>query len=229
MDSLERTITSLDVAEMVEREHSKVIRDTRGLIAHLTEAKIGASEYFIESTYKDVTGRELPCFNFTKKGCELYSTRMTGSKGTQFAVAYIERFNIMESHIKEQQAKLPDSPRDQLRLMFEFQEETAEKVDEAIGRIAELEENSRIDAGDYGYISRRVNQRVSEMARGYEASKEAKKLLYKDINGGIKQITGVSTRSQLRQKHYDAVIEFINIWQPSTATVTNINQMKVSA
>jgi len=95
MKELQQTINSREVAKMVGRDHSKVIRDTRGLVKHLAESKIGLSEYFVESTYKDATGRNLPCFDFTKKGCELYSTRMTGSKGTQFAVAYIERFNQM--------------------------------------------------------------------------------------------------------------------------------------
>lgn len=35
-----------------------------------------------------------------KKGCKLFSTRMTGAKGTQFAVTYIEKFNEMEEQIK---------------------------------------------------------------------------------------------------------------------------------
>lgn len=101
MEKIERTINSREVAEMVGREHKEVLRDVRKIKHHLTESKIALSEYFIDSTYKDLTGRELPCIDFTKKGCELYSTRMTGTKGTQFAVAYIERFNQMENQLKE--------------------------------------------------------------------------------------------------------------------------------
>ncbi|HHX0219673.1 TPA: Rha family transcriptional regulator [Enterococcus faecalis] len=62
MNQLLQTINSREVAKMVERDHSKVIRDTRGLIEHLTKAKIGLSNYFVESTYEDSTGRKLPCF-----------------------------------------------------------------------------------------------------------------------------------------------------------------------
>ncbi len=101
MKAIERTINSREVAEMVGREHKEVLRDTRKIKEQLAESKIALSEYFIESSYKDSTGRELPCVEFTKKGCELYSTRMTGAKGTQFAVAYIERFNQMENQLKE--------------------------------------------------------------------------------------------------------------------------------
>lgn len=101
MNQLENTLTSLEVAEMVERRHDQVIRDIRKIIEQLADHKSVAS-YFTEDTYKDSTGRELPCYRLTKKGCELFSTRMTGAKGTQFAVAYIERFNQMEQHIKQQ-------------------------------------------------------------------------------------------------------------------------------
>ncbi|WP_242387295.1 Rha family transcriptional regulator [Enterococcus gallinarum] len=113
MNQLEQTINSVEVAGMVGRPHNDVMKDIRRVIEQLGEgkssqssnldkSKISLSDFFIESTYKNSQNKELPCFECTKKGCELYSTRMTGSKGTQFAVAYIERFNQMEDHIKQQ-------------------------------------------------------------------------------------------------------------------------------
>src|SRR5699024_12166474 len=97
MKVLENTITSLEVAEMVGREHKEVLRDIRNIITHLGERKI-AQSYFISATYTNSQNRVMPSYRLTKKGCELYATRMTGEKGTQFAVAYIERFNKMENH-----------------------------------------------------------------------------------------------------------------------------------
>lgn len=99
MKQIEQTLTSLEVAEMVGREHKEVLRDIRNIITQLGESKI-AQSYFTESTYTNSQNREMPSFLLTKKGCELYATRMTGEKGTQFAVAYIERFNEMENHIE---------------------------------------------------------------------------------------------------------------------------------
>ena len=101
MNRLNRTLTSNEVAEMVGREHNNVMKDIRRIIEQLGEVKSYQS-YFIESTYTNSQNREMPSFLLTKKGCELYSTRMTGEKGTQFAVAYIERFNEMENHIKQE-------------------------------------------------------------------------------------------------------------------------------
>lgn len=77
----ELTLDSRDVAEMVGRNHHDVIRDIRKIIDHLgDERKIAfISNYFIETTYIDGANRQKPCFNLTKKGCELFATRMTGA------------------------------------------------------------------------------------------------------------------------------------------------------
>ncbi|MGX7202353.1 hypothetical protein BCR22_07190 [Enterococcus plantarum] len=232
MEALEQTLDSREVAKMVGRNHKEVLRDVRNLIDQMTSAKsqpVNISNYFIESSYKDSKGEYRPCFQTTKKGCELYSSRMTGVKGTHFAIAYIERFNDMETQIK-QHAEIPKSKRELALLALSANEETNQRVDEVANRVTEIEENTKIDASDYGYIGRRVNQRVKEIARGYNAnSKDQLAMLYKDINTGVKQITGVSTRSQLRQKDFDKVNEYINNWQPSTATITIINDLRDSA
>ncbi|HLR43069.1 MAG TPA: Rha family transcriptional regulator [Pseudogracilibacillus sp.] len=100
MNQLEKTLTSLEVAEMVGRRHDQVMRDIENVIRHLGDHK-SVESYFIPSNYENLQRKTFPCYKLTKKGCELYSTRMTGEKGTKFAVAYIERFNEMENHIKQ--------------------------------------------------------------------------------------------------------------------------------
>ena len=43
MDNLRRnTITSMEVAEMVGKDHSKLLRDIRNYVVQLGEAKIGS-------------------------------------------------------------------------------------------------------------------------------------------------------------------------------------------
>ena len=82
---------SRDVAEMVDKDHNNVLKDIRRIIEHLGEVKsYQSSKYFVESTYINAQNKQQPCYLLTKKGCELFSTRMTGAKGTQFAVKYIE-------------------------------------------------------------------------------------------------------------------------------------------
>ena len=96
----EQTITSLEVAEMVEKQHKNLVRDIRRYCEQLAESKIELSDFFSENTYKDSTGRTLPCYNVTKKGCEFIANKLTGVKGTVFTAKYINRFHDMEEHIK---------------------------------------------------------------------------------------------------------------------------------
>ena len=228
MNVLEKTITSLEVAEMVGRRHDQVLRDVQKIIEHLDDHKNVVVNYFIESTYRDAKNEDRLCYLLTKKGCELYSTRMTGAKGTQFALAYIERFNEMETVIKEQSLKIPQSPQEALRLMFQYQENTSEKVEKVEERVADLEENIVLSAGDYGYVTRRINQRVAEVGRSFgKLTNKQRGELHRDINSGVKKITGVSTRTQLRQKHFQTVLDYITDWEPSTATKTVVRQMSL--
>lgn len=137
-----------------------------------------------------------------------------------------DMFDELEENYFNKQPKLPTSQRELAILALSANEETNERVDVIEKEVADLKDNQKIGADDYGYLSRRVHQRVAEVARGFgKITKEQRSKLYKDINSGIKQITGVGTRSQLREKHYPMVIEYINDLEPSTATKTVVRQM----
>lgn len=232
MEVLEQTLDSREVAKMIDMRHDNLLQKINIYIRHLGKdavLKNKVGEYFISSQYFDDNSQLRPCFQISKKGCDMIANKLSGEKGVLFTARYIEVFTSMETHIKEQES-LPVTPREQLKLMYEFQEDTAKRVDDVSERVTDLEENTKIDASDYGYIGRRINQRVKEIAKGYNlTNREQKSKLYQDINTGVKQITGVSTRSQLRQKDFDKVNDYINNWQPSTATITIIKDMRDSA
>lgn len=90
------TISSLEVAEMVEKKHNELLKDIRRYIAQLDEGKIPHITFFIDSEYTDRNNRQKPCFDVTKKGCEFIANKMTGKKGTIFTARYINRFHDME-------------------------------------------------------------------------------------------------------------------------------------
>ncbi|MDC0825482.1 Rha family transcriptional regulator [Lactococcus petauri] len=224
MNQIENTLTSLEVAEMVGRDHNNVLKDIRNIIEQIGEVK-NYQSYFLEDTYKNSQNREMPCFKLTKQGCELYGGRMSGAKGTHFAMNYIERFNQMEEYIKQEEAKLPTDPMEILKLTFQAQENTVKEVEMVKDRVTDLEENAPLSPGDYGFLGRRITQRVNEIARSYGGvTKEQRSKLYIDINQGVKAVTGTQTRTQLRIKHYDIALAFINDWEPSTATKMQIKQ-----
>ena len=105
METLEQKfIDSREVAEMVGKEHNKLLRDIREYCNQLSLSKIGQSDVFTESTYMNDRGKEYPCYNVTKKGCEFIAHKLTGVKGTEFTAKYINRFHEMEDAIK---ARIP--------------------------------------------------------------------------------------------------------------------------
>ena len=105
MNKIEQTITSIEVAEMVGKEHSKLLRDIRNYAEQLGQAKIGQSDFFVESTYKNSQNKVMPCYNVTKKGCEFIAHKLTGTKGTEFTARYINRFHDMEEHINKSKSR----------------------------------------------------------------------------------------------------------------------------
>lgn len=145
------TMSSMEVAEMVGREHKHVIRDIRKIVEHLsTETKFGLSEYFLESSYKDSTGRTLISYNLTKKGCELYATRMTGVKGTLFAVQYIEKFNEMEEKLNPKQ---PMSSLQMLQTMINQMVEQEQQMEKVNAKVIYLENEFNKESVEEGFKS----------------------------------------------------------------------------
>ena len=76
-----KTITTLEIAEMLKMKHYKVLekldgtkdRKTKGIIDVLTDHDFVVSDYFILSTYKDNSGKENKCYLVTKLGCDYES------------------------------------------------------------------------------------------------------------------------------------------------------------
>ena len=128
--------------------------------------------------------------------------------------------------------QIPADPMDALRLMFQATEHTQEKVNQVDARVIHLEQNVKLDPGEYTYIGKSISRKVYQIGkeRAYSMNREQKEELFKAINKEIAEITGVRTRTQLRQKDYKKVIEFIDDWEPSKATsmlVKNYEQMEM--
>lgn len=105
----EITLDSREVAVMVGKEHSKLLKDIRRYIKQFNEANIGLVDFFTESAYEDTKGETRPCYQVTKKGCEFIAHKLTGTKGTEFTARYINRFHEMEADL-QQKPKEPEIP-----------------------------------------------------------------------------------------------------------------------
>ncbi len=95
------TLDSREVAEMIGKEHNELLKDIRTYIEYLAEGDFPLGDFFLESSYFDGNNQERPCYLLTKKGCELVGNSMTGAKGVQFTVIYVQKFNEMEEVFKK--------------------------------------------------------------------------------------------------------------------------------
>lgn len=112
---------------------------------------------------------------------------------------------------------------DQKQQMLEQQVQTVQQ------KVHEIEENAKLEPAEYSLVSKRVSSRVYEVQKERSLNLTQKQIgqLFRALNRDILEITGVKTRTQLRQKHLDMVLDFINDWYPSKATMFNINQMSL--
>lgn len=127
-----KTIDSREVAEMLGKEHSELLKEIEGrkdkknvgIIPVLEKGKFHLSNYFIPDTYKSGT-REYKCYQITKMGCELIGNKQQGEKGILFTAKYVERFNEMEEVIKQ-----PKTAFDLLELQFKAIKETKDQLNQ---------------------------------------------------------------------------------------------------
>ena len=216
MKNKQAVTSSLQVAEVFEKNH----RDVLKAITNLKKDVRNFAQMFSETNIPDSYGRNRRAFYMNRDGFTLLAMGFTGDKALKFKLQYIEEFNSME-----EQVKLPTSPREIARLALQANEETNQRLDSVEGDVKDLKENQVIPNPEYSALNRRVNQRVSEVAHSYgHITQKQRGELFKDINGGIKKIANVSARSMLRKKDYQMVMDFINDWEPSTATKTIIRQ-----
>lgn len=101
------TITTLEVAEMMEVAHSDLLKkiegrkDRKGYIQILNEGQMSVVDFFHKSFYVDAKGEERPCYEVTRMGCDFLANKSTGEKGVIFTARYVKRFQEMENRIRQ--------------------------------------------------------------------------------------------------------------------------------
>ncbi|MER2226149.1 MAG: Rha family transcriptional regulator [Carnobacterium sp.] len=205
--------TSLQIADDFEKEHHDVIKS----INKLKEDVGSFSEMFLEGIEADSYGRPRKIYFMNRDGFTLLAMGYNGKKALDFKVKYIQAFNYMEGQLVK---SVSDDPWDTLSLMFAASKQTKDEVKKVKSRVINLEENTSINPGKYSYIGRRISQKVRQVGkeRKWTMNKDQLALLYKDLNKAVAEVSGVKTRSQLREKHFDNVMDMIDDWEPSTAT-----------
>mgnify|MGYP003506248900 FL=1 len=209
----QQTITSLEVAEMVGREHKNVMRDIEKIKDELSQLKIEPSTYFHESTYINSRNKEYPMYSLTKKGCEVYGNRMTGIDGTAFTIKFVERFNEMEQVI---QHNLPTDP---LELALTAALDTRKEVAAIKEDVDYLKDNMRINTYQEKTLQDIVKRKAMKALGGYKslAYEMLATKVFRAAWRDFKNHFGISTYKELPAKRFDEGVKLLNYWEPGAS------------
>lgn len=126
--------------------------------------------------------------------------------------------------------QMPKDPMQVLKLMFDAQEQTNDKLNEVVKDVQDLKDNKSLTPGEYNYLSKKVRDRV----RDIKVVKHLEKLnqkqnskLYQAINHDLNAFLGYRTRSQIRAKDFDKALDFIAGWEPSYTDMKLIDQLEL--
>ncbi|WJD85287.1 Rha family transcriptional regulator [Limosilactobacillus fermentum] len=111
-------VDSRDVAKMIRKRHTDLVRDIRRYISDMSQnAKLRSDDFFIESSYQAGTGKNYTCYLLTKQGCEFVANKLTGKKGTIFTATYVGLFNQYQA---EHNGKMIGADKNLTRENLEF-------------------------------------------------------------------------------------------------------------
>lgn len=225
MRNQQAVTTSLVVAQAFDKNHKEVMRAINNKISSAQNCA-QYKNMFAESFYQDPSGKQNKMYYMNRDGFTFIAMGFTGRKADEFKLKYIQAFNAMEEQIRNQQ-RLPQSPTEMLKLVADSTLETAEKVKVLSDRMDEFEQNALLNSGEYGRLAKEINAEVNYYISVHhlELNQKQRSQLYKDINRGIHEVTGVSTRTQLRKKDWDIVHKYLRQWTPSAATLVMIDTL----
>lgn len=213
--NIEQKITSMEVAEMVGKDHSKLLRDIRTYCNQLNEAKIGLVEFFAESSYKDQKGESRPCYEITKKGCEFIAHKLTGVKGTEFTAKYINRFHEMEESITVQK---PMTALEMIKLQNQAVIEIDEKVDNLTNDFESFKQEMPLLGVDMDKVTHAVKAKGVEVMGGKDSlayrNNSLRQQVYSDIYRQIKYQFNVLSYKALSRNQLDKALKIIDAYEP---------------
>lgn len=220
----QKAITSVEVADMVEKDHSKLLRDIRTYCDQLGEAKIGLSDFFTEGTYQSEQNKTLPCYMVTKKGCEFIANKLTGTKGAMFTAKYINRFHEMEDVIQNNLLDGLSTEMKALIMQDKKLQAVVEHITQTDSRVENLENNMTIDYGQQLVVREKVNSSVIHWLGGKDSNAyhEMSKKVFSECNHDIQNYFNVNSRNNLPKIKFDDAVYYIGHWEPCTNTKLEI-------
>lgn len=215
-------VDSREVAEMVGKRHDHLLRDIKGYLEVLEiNPKLGASNFFVESTYIDTANREKPCYLLTKKGCDMVANKMTGEKGILFTAEYVTKFEEMEKQIKGQAPK-------QLTALeqLQLQNQAILEVNEKVERIENDMPLFKAECDELQSLVRKIGLKYmgGKNAAAYKDNSVRGKV-YADIQHQLKREFGVDKYAWIKHSQFNYAKEIVLNYKLPTALKNEIAEV----
>lgn len=221
----EQVITdSLTIAEMFDKRHDHVLRDIKNQIELAGEEF--SSPNFGESTY-ETRGKEYPKFNLTEEAFTLVVFSYNTKEAVQTKIKFIKEFKRMREFIESQQQQKQFTAREQLLLIMQANEETAQRVDEIDEKVTHLTNTMRVDSLEEQQLKSLVEKKAIETLGGKQTKAYAKisRKVFKSIWGEFKRHFEIPRYGMLPKVKFSEGQYFISIWQPSASLRMEIEQL----
>lgn len=179
MKDRQAVTSSLNVAENFEKRHDHVLRDIDGVEKDVPNF----GEMFFETNEPDSYGRDRRVIYMNRDGFTILAMGFTGKKALQFKLKYIEAFNQMEKHIKEQLDTSNLSP--ELQFMNSVvksltkQELETKRIESKVDSITEI---VALNTTDWRKDSRALINKMAKTQGGYGAYQEIQADIYQELD-----------------------------------------------
>jgi len=135
--NMKETMSSLEIAKVTGKRHADVLRDIRTFFEELGED----TERNFAFSYKDSTGRELPCYNLPKREC----LGLASGYDVKLRMAIIDRWAELEYNMQTTQGLTP-----RLQAISEWKAET-DMINDVLGKLGYSQGYLRKESLEIGF------------------------------------------------------------------------------
>lgn len=220
-------VDSKEVAEILGKEHKNLLRDIKGYIDILEGSKLSSRDFFIADEYLNSQNKMQPCYQLTKKGCDMVANKMSGKKGVLFSAEYVTRFDEMEKQILQQMPKLSK----ELQAIFMIdgkQQELEQEIIVVRDEVKDLKDNLPLLGVDCDEITSLI-KKICTKVTGYETpaykDKSLRGRVYSDIYGQVKREFQVKSYKAIKRSQIELAKGIITNYKAPKALLDEIIQV----
>lgn len=212
-------VSSREVANNFEKEHSKVLRTIENKIE--VNPILASPKYFIGTTYTDKSNRQSKEYLMTRDGFSFVVMGFTGAKADNWKLKYIEAFNKMEEKIKNINPYAGMSK--ELQAIFAIdkkQQQIEQDVKTVTEDLKDFKNNAPLFSIECETLQKALRGKVIKEMGGKNAlaykDKSIRTKMYIDAQNQLKREFDVLSYKAIKRCQLDDALKVIEAYKPPT-------------